>query len=538
MHPGRRSPLSTATTPSAILDDQGLINPDLADPGITTSNATAEATDVSQLSSRPISTHVKPRVLTDDNIEGSERTSVDFYSLSNHSQETVMSEQPSVMSERPLMSALNIRPNLRLPPNQRPRTVKMLMGYAHVTGNFTLDGSLVNQTPFEEVKQKGFLGGQRGGGVVGATHAKRSSGLLSGFSLDSIGESLSGIMSGNNLSSVKEMKAIASSRTIPLLSTPQSLLFVDMNLDPGEERSFTFKYRLPRGLPSSFRGKAIRINYNLTLGVQYASGGRESQQMKQINIPIRLFSGVSREGEILGHDLMQPHVILQDLARTKQMYSAEVEESSIAPESTKIADSSKLEFLRFVETLLDPHKRRQSSTLTLDSKLVLSETEASNPSVNAINRAIMFSSQSEASGNRFEIARNGVQVAVVVVDRPLHRLGETVTCVIDFSGAQVHCASVHASLETTEKVNASLAVRSTATISRVTKRVYAAHAENVLFAKTGGFLSEHPQSGNADVYHQRCQSRVGNQHPVRHVDLIPGSRRQPESGPGSRRRAD
>ena len=47
-----------------------------------------------------------------------------------------------------------------------------MMGYAQIIGSFTLDGSLVNQAPFEDVKRRGALGGQSGGGVVGLESIK------------------------------------------------------------------------------------------------------------------------------------------------------------------------------------------------------------------------------------------------------------------------------------------------------------------------------------------------------------------------------
>jgi len=419
----------------------------------------------------------------------SERSSGDFYSLSNHSQETLISEQPSIMSERPIIGSAMLRQpyGLKARPPPRIQAVKLMMGYAQVNATFTLDASLVNQSPFEDIKMKGFLGGQAGGGVVGTRRAKRTSGLFGGFSLDSIGESLSGMLGGDNMSSVKEMKATVSSRAVPLLSTPQSLLFVDLDMQPGDERSYSFTYIMPRGLPSSYRGKAIRINYNLTIGVQGTPGSRDVQAVRQISFPIRVFSGVNQDGEILGHDLMQPHVVLQDRAKTKAIDPAEV--GDIIPNSTSPAsvDASKTEFLQYVETLLDRNRRRQSSTMTLDPRFSSIDAADGTAAMHAINRAIMFSNQSltagDASTNRFEIAREGQHVAVVVIDRPLHRLGETITATVDFSEAQVKCASLSATLETTEKVGISLAVRSAATINRVTKRVYAAHSENTLFAQ-------------------------------------------------------
>ncbi|KIW39467.1 uncharacterized protein PV06_08078 [Exophiala oligosperma] len=443
------------------------------------------------------------RVLSRTSQVTSERSSGDFYSLSNHSQETLMSEQPSVLSDH--------RPNLSLsrapfrPAEQKPRSVSLLMGYAQLNATFTLDASLIDQSHFEEVKSKGFLGGQAGGGVVGMKKPRPNSGFLgTAFSLKDFSESLNSLLGGDDTSSVKQMHAVKNSRAIPLLSTPQSLLFVDMHLDPGEEQSYTYTYPLPRGLPSSYRGKSIKISYNLTVGVQ---GGRDVHTVRQVNVPVRVFSGVDYDGEIFGHDLMQPHVILQDLARTKSIISlpSQTTNESNTPttpsqqQHQQSDEQSSAEFLVFVDKLLNRNMRRQSSSsVTMESYIPRHYAGADSKALQAINRAIVYSNQNtdvaSSSSNRFEISRNGLKVAVVVIDRPLHRLGETITAVIDFSDGQVCCASLRSTLESTEKVSPSLAVRSAATINRVTRKTYGAQAENVLFARRATFAPSIPAS--------------------------------------------
>lgn len=408
-----------------------------------------------------------------------------------------MSEQPSIMSDhRPTPSLSLPLPRIPLRPAQKPRGVNLLMGYAQLNATFTLDASLVDQSHFEEVKSKGFLGGQAGGGVVGMKKPRPTSGFLGNFSLKDFGESLNSLISGDDGSSVTQMHAIRNSRAIPLLSTPQSLLFVDMHLEPGEEHSYSYTYPLPPGLPSSHRGKAIKISYNLTVGVQGALGGRDVHTVRQVNVPVRVFSGVNYDGEIFGHDLMQPHVILRDLATTKSIISLEHEEGEEAEShATRSHEKSTTEFLEFVDKLLDRNQRRQSSSGTMDAFLAKRDGAEGHQGLQAINRAIFYSNQStdsSSSSNRFEIARNGLRVAVIVIDRPLHRLGETITAVIDLSESQVSCAMLRSTLETTEKVSPPLAVRSAATINRVTRRIYAAQSENILFAKRVTFAPSIP----------------------------------------------
>jgi RAB6A-GEF complex partner protein 2 len=410
-----------------------------------------------------------------------------------------MSEQPSVMSDRPQLSNARILQHYRMPSQQAPRkpqAANLLMGYAHLNATFTVDGSLVDQSQFEEVKKKGFLGGQAGGGVVGIKKARPTSGFLGGFSFNSIGESLNSLVGGDNMSSVKEMNAVTTSRVVPLLSTPQSLLFVDLHLEPREEKSFAFTTRLPRGLPSSYRGKAIKISYNIQIGVQGVPGHRDTHKVRQISVPVRVFSGVDSEGGILGHDLMQPHVILQDLARVKALDPTDEHSKPVLSTSRKQGDQDT--FLTYIDTLLDRSRRRQSSSsYILDTSL--STDPSLNPTLQSIHRAIQLSNQTHLpstadTGNTFTIARSQHPIATITLNRTLHLLGDPITAVIDFSPSPnaIPCAALHMTLESMETVSPSLAIRSEASIARVTRRVYVARSENTLFARRAVFKCDVP----------------------------------------------
>ena len=496
-----RSPLTSSTSPGGSTSYSRESTPDFKFPATGQVSNTADSyatSDFRAIKAQPTTSKSQMRDFSISSVADSNRSSVEFHSLSNHSQETLMSEQPSIMSDTPQFPSGRTRPHnfVGSVVTQPPTTARLLMGYAQVNATFTLDSSLVDPSPFEEVKRKGFLGGQAGGGVVGMKKARPVTSIFGGFGLNNISESINSLMSGTELSSVKEMKAVASSRSIPLLSTSQSLLFVDLQLAPGEERSYSFSYVLPRGLPASHKGKAIRIGYNLIIGVQGTPNARDVQTMRHVKIPLRVFSGVNAEGEIFGHDLMQPHVVLKDNAKT-----AAVESDVALPETPTVASSDAVEtstkdFLRYADSLLDKSKRRQSSSGTL-ATLSHERSEADTQTARgAINRAVLYSNQvagdSDASPNRFEIARGGFRVAVVTLDRPLHRLGETITAAINFSEGELPCLNLRATLETTEKVNPALAVRSTASVNRVTRKVYAAHSENTLFAQRVVFCPSIP----------------------------------------------
>jgi RAB6A-GEF complex partner protein 2 len=462
--------------------------------GHSNTNANPRATEEVQHAERdatlesPNSLSLASKVLTGTSVTGSNRSSGDFHSPNNRSQETLVSEQASIVPDRHRYSSPLIRQHYRMASTSKPKRTSetLLMGYAQVNATFTLDGALVDQTPFEEVKRKGFLGGQGGGGVVGVATPSNPGGLLGGFSLNSIGESIGGFLGGGESSSLKEMKGVTSSRAIPLLSTPQSLLFVDLTLVPGEEKSFSFRYTLPKGLPASYKGKSIKIVYNLNIGIQGAPGEKAVHAVRRVNIPFKVFSGVNDDGEIFGHDLMQPYVILQDNAEIDTVESVYAFPELASNIPGKNAEAATQDFLTYVDTLLNKRRRRQSSSATLEPPRGLIRNDGSSRAKQAIDRAILLSKQhlsSTQSPNRFEIARNGKRIATIVLDRTLYQLGETVTAAVDLSSPKMPCYSLRSTLETTEKVNPALALRSAASITRLSRKVYRSQSENTLFAE-------------------------------------------------------
>ncbi|KAJ5554784.1 Reduced growth phenotype protein 1 [Penicillium sp. DV-2018c] len=435
------------------------------------------------------------RIISATSANGSNRSSGEFYSVSDHSTETLGSEYTnySVQGARappPMRHARH--QSVVTPPSKSPNSQALLMGYAQVSASFTVDGSLVNQSAFEEVKRKGVVGGQAApGGLPGrptptAEQPRKTGGFWGALKWNAIEESINGLLSNNELDGLREMRGVTSSRSIPLLSTSQSLLFVDLRLAPGEEQSYSFSFSLPKGLPASHKGKAIKISYNLVIGTQRPSGPKDPQKVNRINIPFRVFSGVNEKGEVLGHDLMSPYVLLRDEAKVQKIAPV----TPVPPKNQSISRThhSAADFLGYVDEILE--QRARSNTLFPPGAL-----PSRRPSVDGlpqmltckdvIDFAILRSNQainSRRSPNRFEIARDGERIAVVALNRPIHRLGETIIATMDFEHASIPCFAVRASLETSEKVNPTLAIRSSASIHRTTRRIHASLFENTLYS--------------------------------------------------------
>lgn len=160
------------------------------------------------------------RVISAQSVSGeTPRNSGEFYSMSNSTTETLLSEYDPRASARVTRlphhrrhSLLSIGPNY---------TECLMMGYAQVIGTFTLDGSLIQTSIFEEAKRKGVVGTHSGGGVVGVETSKHDGGFLSGFGWN-LGGGLGGLLGGGGMSSIAEMKNAASKSALPWHSFPIS----------------------------------------------------------------------------------------------------------------------------------------------------------------------------------------------------------------------------------------------------------------------------------------------------------------------------
>ncbi|KAK1459317.1 hypothetical protein CMEL01_02316 [Colletotrichum melonis] len=477
-----QSPLSdTQSTPVASHHD-GLLSPNTEVP------PTLAIRNKDGVLTNPIE-HPTPamRILSTTSMGGgTPRSSGEFYSMSNNSTETLASEYPTQPTRGP-MRPPHFRKSSNFASHNPRQPESLMMGYAQIQGSFTLDGSLINLGPFEQVKRKAVVGGQ-GGGVIGVEPAKRDSGLLRSFGWGSISNSIGELLGAGEVSSIKDMRGIASAKSVPLLSTPQSILFVDLNLAPGEHKAFEYSFQLPKGLPPTHKGKAVKISYNLVIGTQRAGGSKE-QQVRSVEIPFRVLGSVNSHGEILGHDLMNPYIILRDQAKIKTVDKLSTLSEIKKLKSTK-TDATINEFLVYVDELLT--RPRQGSNAGLLSPTAYPSSrrpsvfEEATTATEAINLAIMRSnltSEGQQSPNRFEIARNGQRVGVVMLTRPSYRLGEVVTMAIDFTDAEIPCYAVHSCLESAERVEPHLAIRSEASIHRVTRKVHVSASEATLYSR-------------------------------------------------------
>ena len=264
--------------------------------GLNPSIAVRASLSPGQVESSNVQEHISSstRILSPASINGTPRSSGDFYSMSNNSTETLASDYVTHDNTRqPPKAALGRRIPLAVSMINHKRPEILMMGYGQITGSYTFDGSLIDQSLFEEVKRKGIIGGQGGGGVVRSDSVKRDSGFFGALGWGNIGDSLGGLLGGNELSSIKEMKSDDNSKSIPILSTPQAILFVNLQLGPGESKTYSYSHPLPMGIPPTHKGRAMKVTYSLVVGTQRAAKGAQQHHVRHVDVPFRVLPGVN-----------------------------------------------------------------------------------------------------------------------------------------------------------------------------------------------------------------------------------------------------
>jgi hypothetical protein len=223
-------------------------------------------------------------------------------------------------------------------------------------------------------------------------------------------------------------------------------------------------------------------------------------------------------GEILGHDLMSPYILLSDKARSQSiaLSGSDLQFLSAKSPSERRATSALLDdFLSYTDQLLAKSKSESGALLSPTAekparrRSSLEELTPNNMK-EAIDMAILSSNISSGSSdqltqssNRFTISRGGQLVAIVTIVRPAYRLGETITGIIDFvppvpapeaesATDQIPSYGINVWLETTERVDPSLALRSSSSVQRATRKAHAHVIESVLFARKVSFRLEVP----------------------------------------------
>lgn len=223
------------------------------------------------------------------------------------------------------------------------------------------------------------------------------------------------------------------------------------------------------------------------------------------------------EGEALGHDLMSPHIMLKDTANTKEISFATATRLTGAVSKKSRDKFDKSELMQYTNWLLDhgtatpramsfvspSQSASAKTTVSRDTSRVGSDEESpdiqSTDPVNAITAS---------PNDHFVVVKGNRHIGLISLLSYTYKLGEPVIGTINFSpladSHNDHGASekdsnpsqrtyiTNISLETTERIDPSLAQRSIASVQRATRKVHASTTTCALFALQQGFLLELP----------------------------------------------
>ncbi|KAL8651443.1 MAG: hypothetical protein Q9226_004704 [Calogaya cf. arnoldii] len=193
----------------------------------------------------------------------------------------------------------------------------------------------------------------------------------------------------------------------------------------------------------------------------------------------------------MGHDLLSPHVMLHNEQSIVALDRYDDRGAHSTEKSMHIMDpSAEDEFISYMGQLLDTSRRDSSLGLLSPSAAGVKSpldvgTEATTME-GAISSAIQQSNSvvpSKLSANRFEITRSGLRVAVIMLARPAYRLGEIIPVAVDLHASEFRCFSLRATLETSEHLDPTVALRSPASLLRASRRIYATQHETTTSAE-------------------------------------------------------
>lgn len=119
---------------------------------------------------------------------------------------------------------------------------------------------------------------------------------------------------------------------------------------------------------------------------------------------------------------------------------------------------------------------------------------------NAIELTLLRSNaaSSRRSANRFEISRSGERIAIIVLTRPAYRLGEAIFATIELQESEVPCYSLNATLESSELIDAAIALRSKTSVQRATRRIHASETICTMFNRRVTFSPTIPLAATPD----------------------------------------
>lgn len=443
----------------------------------------------------------------------------------------------------------------------------VLWSFAQFSGQYEVDESLIKPAEFESVKRRLAYGDDltspstpstpmiMGGGDLGHEDdaAMKAAAAASGWSAylrSALGSNVGSVPStggrhrrtGSTM--IESRQKTMLSRSIPVFSSPPSILAIDLTIPPGESKTFSFSLQLPTDLPPSYFGKAIKINYELVVGTNRVDPRRSAakvgnQRSRLIKIPLRVYNHINILGASTFFDLTNPIILLRDEAKVGGEHEGEEVDESLrstrrrrrSSGSSKTLKSLPMEpslsnkklsnrghraLKRYTESLLatcnlqDPStsdpltdvemamQRLATSRREAEEQMRSEESELLSLGSGGTKDASGLGGEEEDGSSTckgaieilsrnsqkvsFDIAKDGQVAAVLTLVKSKFRVGDSILGVVTINkmDSVARVVRIAASLESYEEIEASLATLTPNRIQRMTKTVHAEHHESTL----------------------------------------------------------
>ncbi|KAJ1968024.1 Golgi membrane exchange factor (Ric1p-Rgp1p) subunit, partial [Dimargaris xerosporica] len=362
------------------------------------------------------------------------------------------------------------------------RTEKVIWAFAQVVGTLAVDPHLIRTEAFEPLQSAGLYptamacSGKAGGAGPMATPR-----VMGGGSLGHSGAPIASLKSSTASVRVDAAHATRSYRTTtayqtvgPLFSTPPSILLSDLSLAPGQSKQLRYSLPLPHQLPPSFRGRSVRLTYTLVLVVQKNA---LNQQSRTIPVPFKVLGSVAADGSTIAYNVLEPVMLVKDRAKVTEL----TQPTRLLLPLNGTISLKQSDFLREIIKETSP----LATGLSNGSQIIELATSYHHVEDWCRLRQPLTLNLNHSDGQR---------VAQVTLPKRNYQIGETITGVVDFAAAKASCFQLSVWLECEETVGADFRSQSTATLQRLTRKVYAEYHEFCRFTSRQSFLVACPPS--------------------------------------------
>ncbi|CAF0875016.1 unnamed protein product [Brachionus calyciflorus] len=242
---------------------------------------------------------------------------------------------------------------------------------------------------------------------------------------------------------------------VSIFSSKPKILFCNLVLRPGEEKSFIYTEKLPYDLAPTFRGQFARYTYKLTIGAQ-----KLNQNTQLLKLPFRVFSLMDFEKYIPKmsdfdneYDYTEKRNSIISISESAHNDTDSFDSSSVVPNPFKIDERSGYEELEYALQVLEDLTARMNVS-------------------------------------HFNVANQDGKVVKITMNKTNYKIGDKIIGFLDFSEAQVPCVEFKVTLQSEEIISEECRKKPSQYLSSIHSHVEL--KEHCLFLKKSDFTIQVP----------------------------------------------